>query len=154
VIAPLSVSRGAWDDSSPVARVPRSSRDRAAFPKPGSAIRIREVFGLPRECPLPPVDAESLARYGRYLETRLEFPLDAGVFDAIEGELLAASATVTRLVSGEPTARLGLECAVQACGGTVHLSVSDLRPHDPAQRQLVDDYRYWLRSCQAPANGG
>ena len=39
-----------------------------------SEVRIRRVFGLPRDKTLPEVELESLKTYQRYIETHLKFP--------------------------------------------------------------------------------
>jgi hypothetical protein len=108
--------------------------------------RIRLVFGLPLHAPLPKVGKETVAQYHEYLLRRLSFP-----FQALYSETVPPVKQIVRYVSvvgpSDSLSRrqYGLFCKVQMGDRTVELPLAEMgmREDDP-NRQLVDDYLYWL----------
>lgn len=108
--------------------------------------RIRKAFGLPPHAALPRVDKETLARYHEYLQQQLAFP-----FQALYAETAPPVKQIVRYVnviglSDNPRRRqYGLFCKVQLGDAVTELPLADMgmQENDP-NRQLVDDYLYWL----------
>lgn len=108
--------------------------------------RIRAVFGLPDQAPLPKVNKETLRRYHDYLLGRLSFP-----FPALYAETAPPVRQIMRYVSviglSESRTRrhYGLFCRVQLDDKVVELPLSEMAvKEDAPNRQLIDDYLYWL----------
>jgi len=108
--------------------------------------RIRLVFGLPSQSPLPTVGKDTVAKYHEYLLGKLSFP-----FRALYAETAPPVSQIVRYVNvvgpSENASRrqYGLFCKVELGDRIVELPLSELgmRDDDP-NRQLVDDYLYWL----------
>jgi len=108
--------------------------------------RIRAVFGLPSQAPLPKVSKETLLQYHDYLLGRLSFP-----FQALYTETTPPVRQIIRYVSviglSESRTRrnYGLFCKVELDDAVVELPLSELAvKEDAPNRQLIDDYLYWL----------
>lgn len=109
--------------------------------------RIRAIFGLTSDDPLPPANVENLRRYGRYLRSQLSFPFQArctvetGPFK--EAKYLI---TVVDMLDGnEYDEEEGVLCEAEQHGESIELPLSDLEvPDNPHHRQLVEDYSYWF----------
>lgn len=150
----------AWRrNTNPFARVSQSPRPAARLvprwtpPSVGQEARIRRVFRIEAAGrPLPKVNEESVARYREYLAENLSFPFDAQFYDAHEGAVCDHLVTATRLrelVRGATVAACGVECEILVWGGPVVVPLSGLRSGQrTANRQLIDDYRHWLRGWQ------
>ena len=108
--------------------------------------RIRTVFGLSNDAPLPKVSRESLAEYHKHLLGRLSFPFSA-LYDESTPPVrqLVRYVTVVGLSDSEQRRLYGLFCKVEIDGTVVEMPLAELgmRADDP-NRQLVDDYVYWL----------
>jgi len=108
--------------------------------------RVRLVFGLPSHAPLPTVSKETLAKYHEYLLGRLSFP-----FQALYAETVPPVRQIVRYVSvvgpseNANRRQYGLFCNVELGDRAVEVPLAELgmRDDDP-NRQLVDDYLYWL----------
>jgi hypothetical protein len=108
--------------------------------------RIRAVFALPSDAPIPKVDKESLLQYHKFLAEKLSFP-----FPALYAETtppvrqLVRYITVIGLSDSERRRLYGLFCKVQSGDSIVEIPLADLgiREDDP-NRQIVDDYLHWL----------
>lgn len=109
--------------------------------------RVRTAFALPPNVALPAVDKESIRTYHQYLEKKLTFP-----FSALYAETtppvrhLVRYVTVVGLSDNTRRRMYGLFCKVQLReGGAMELPLSELGiPEEDPNRQLVDDYLYWL----------
>ena len=108
--------------------------------------RVRAVFELPSHVPLPSVGKETLLKYHEYLACRLSFP-----FPALYAETVPPVKQVVRYVNviglsdNARRRQYGLFCKVDLGDRIVELPLSEMgmREDDP-NRQLVDDYLYWL----------
>ena len=141
------VARTSQPPSAAVNLVPRT------LPPPfGQDARVRRVFGLDGSSPLPKVDEQSMLRYREHLAAHLTFPFKAEFYDVFEGAVCDGLVTATRLlglVRATPFARFGLECEILVLGGPVVVALTALRPSPRTDnRQLIDDYHYWLRRCR------
>jgi len=108
--------------------------------------RIRAVFGLPPHVSLPQVDKESLLKYHEFLAQRLSFPFQALYADTTPPvRHLVHYVTVLGLSDSTRRRMYGLFCKVKIDEAVVELPLSELgiREDDP-NRQLIDDYLYWL----------
>jgi len=108
--------------------------------------RIRLVFGLPSHAPLPKVSKDTLVKYHEYLLGKLSFP-----FEALYAETAPPVKQIVRYVSvvglsGNAKRRqYGLFCKVELGDRTVELPLAEMgMREDNPNRQLVDDYLYWL----------
>lgn len=108
--------------------------------------RIRMVFGLTSNDPLPEVDDEMLTTYRDYLAKNLTFP-----FQAEHGGEYGHPERVKVIGLGEPGEEpmidetYGLLCEARMEGQVVTLPVGDLEDAKP-NRQLIDDYCYWFHN--------
>lgn len=108
--------------------------------------RIRMVFGLTSNDPLPEVDDETLTAYRDYLAKNLTFPFQAqhgaeyghperakviGLGDADENPMTDET--------------YGLLCEARMEGQVVTLPLGELEDAKP-NRQLIDDYCYWFHN--------
>lgn len=118
--------------------------------------RIRMVFGLSSDDPMPEVSRETLRRYHAYLAERLTFPFPATCV-LIEGESIPDIREhrfqVTSLVdSSEADPKLGLMCEATEDGETRDMPLMILTvPPRHANRVLLGDYAYWVENW--PADG-
>lgn len=112
--------------------------------------RVRRVFCLAGNSPLPRVDEQSTLRYREHLAANLAFPFVSQFYDVFEGAICDDLVTATRLlglVRATPSASCSLECEILVLGGPVVVELTALRPSPrTANRELIDDYHYWLRS--------
>jgi hypothetical protein len=102
--------------------------------------RVRMVFGLTHDDPLPKVSHKSLLVYHRYLAAKLKFPFRALC------ETDGTSLTVHRLLNLKEydlDEKEGLLCEARNWEGTFLIPLSEL---DDAvgNRKLVRDYAYWF----------
>jgi len=125
----------------------RTTKDRGPAKSVGTEEdRIRSVFGLSEEAPLPKVSKDALFQYHDYLARHLSFP-----FQALYAETtppvrqLVRYVTVTGLSDSARRRLYGLFCTVRVENEIVELPLADLgvREDDP-NRQLIDDYLHWL----------
>jgi hypothetical protein len=108
--------------------------------------RIRMVFALTSNDPLPNVDDRTLATYHKYLTANLTFP-----FEAEYGEEYGHPEKVKVIGLGdtddEPLIdeENGLLCEVRMEGEVVTLPLAELEVlKGKANRQLIRDYCYWF----------
>ncbi len=113
--------------------------------------RIRTIFGLTSDDPLPRVTDENLHRYHSFLATHLSFPFQAKYTIETEPFLgVARPVDITALLDPE-------ECddstgfmveAIQG-GEPIELPLADLEEvNDPHNGQLIEDYAYWFVNCE------
>ena len=108
--------------------------------------RIREVFGLPASAALPPVSKDTLPKYHEYLLAKLSFPFQALYIETTPPvKQIVRYVTVVGLSDSERRRMYGLFCKVQIDDSIVEIPLSELgMQEDDPNRQLVDDYLYWL----------
>ena len=108
--------------------------------------RIRMVFGLTSNDPLPEVDDETLTTYRAYLAKNLTFP-----FQAEQGAEYGHPERVKVIGFGDPDEEpmideeSGLLCEARLEGEVVTLPLGELEDAKP-NRQLIDDYCYWFHN--------
>ncbi len=123
------------------------------YPVPSQEDRIRRVFALPADAPLPSVDDNALAAYYDHLIANLELPFEA-LFCPTGGETrqLIHYVRVTEL-NNPREARAhnvyGLFCKAINSKQTLELPLAELgvREENP-NCQLIDDYAYWFVNCR------
>jgi hypothetical protein len=111
--------------------------------------RIRAVFGLTSDDPLPGMDQENLRRYQRHLAEKLRLPFQARCEEEIEPYLLyERRITVTALLDAdEADKQEGLLCEVED-GEKFVVPLTEVLVRSGPNRQLLGDYRTWLWNCQ------
>jgi len=113
--------------------------------------RIRMVFGLTSNDPLPEVNDETLETYRDYLATRLSFPFEAE-HTPEKGPMFRRSSLVKVTGLGDPDddppyidEMHGLLCDARTDRGQVVVPVGELEvPKGKPNRQLIRDYCYWF----------
>jgi len=113
--------------------------------------RIRMVFGLTSNDPLPEVDDETLETYRDYLAAHLSFPFEAE-HTPEKGPMFRRSKLVKVTGLGdldeEPPyidEMYGLLCDALADKGKVVVPVGELEvPKGKPSRQMIKDYCYWF----------
>ena len=109
--------------------------------------RVRAIFGLPAEAPLPEVTEENLRRYHRYLTTHLKLPFQAK--PAIETEVFQdreEPVLVLSLLDPDPKALdHGILCAVGCRNEFYQMPLVDVEaPAKHPNHRLIDDYASWF----------
>ncbi|NLY03113.1 MAG: hypothetical protein GXY83_44255 [Rhodopirellula sp.] len=123
------------------------------MPEPGNPLdieenRIRAVFGLPAHAPLPSVSKETLAQYHEYLFGKLSFPFQALYAEtAPPVKQVVRYVTVIGLSDNAKRRQYGLFCKVDFGDRMVELPIAEMgMQEDDPNRQLIDDYLFWLWS--------
>jgi hypothetical protein len=123
------------------------------FPSLNQDDRIRKIFGLPEESPLPLVRHETLAAYFDYLMAQLSLPFEA-LFCQNGGEMrqLVYYVHVTELVDPRRSRNHslhGLLCKAKNHKDLLELPLAEfgVREDNP-NCQLIDDYAYWFVNCR------
>ena len=108
--------------------------------------RIRMVFGLTSNDPLPDVDDETLSTYHRYLAANLTFPIDAE-----HGAEYGHPEKVKVIGLGDPDEEpllddeYGILCEARMEGQVVNLAVGELEvTKGKSNRKLIEDYCSWF----------
>jgi hypothetical protein len=108
--------------------------------------RIRMVYGLTSNDPLPDVDDETLEAYHEYLSKNLTFP-----FQAEHGGEYGHPERVKVIGLGDPDEEPmidemhGILCEARMEGHVVTLPLGELEDAKP-NRRLIDDYCYWFHN--------
>ena len=111
--------------------------------------RIRAIFGLTSNDPLPDVDDESLLTYYQYLIANLTFPFKADYMKET-GPFSRRTKQVTVEGLGDPDDPFiddtyGLFCSARKEKRSVDLALGELEvKRGQPNEQLVDDYAYWF----------
>jgi hypothetical protein len=113
--------------------------------------RIRMVFGLTSNDPLPEVDDDTLETYRDYLAAHLSFPFDAE-HTPEKGSMFRRSTLVKVTGLGDPDEEppyidemYGLLCDALSDKRKVVVPVGELEvPKGKPNRQLIKDYCYWF----------
>ncbi len=110
--------------------------------------RIRMVFGLTSNDPLPDIDDSTLEVYHQYLAKNLAFP-----FSAKQAVKFHAPSNVTVIGLGDPGDGLmldetyGVLCEARRDGQLVTIPLGLLESvKDKAIRKLIDDHSYWFNN--------
>jgi len=123
------------------------------FPSLSQEDRIRKVFGLPDEAPLPRVDDEALATYFDHLAASLLMPFEA-LYCQTSGEMrqLIHYVRVTELLNPRQIRKHnlhGLFCKAENSKEAWELPLAELGVRDENPNcQLIDDYAYWFVNCR------
>jgi Calcium binding len=112
--------------------------------------RLRAVFDLTSDEPLPAPNQERLAHYHRFLSDHLHFPLDA-VYAAMNSYLPGKEEPV-QFVGLTPLEQVheenGLLAEIERNGTRRQVELFDVEtPRNDYARQLIGDYSYWF--CEA-----
>jgi hypothetical protein len=113
--------------------------------------RVRMVFGLTSNDPLPDVDDDTLETYRDYLSVHLSFPFEAE-HTPEKGPMFRRSSLVNVTGLGDPDENppyidemYGLLCDARTDKGKVVVPVGELEvPKGKPNRQLIRDYCYWF----------
>jgi hypothetical protein len=108
--------------------------------------RIRKMFEIARDAPLPRVGTGTLLRYHAHLSQRLSFPFQAMYAETRRPvQHLFRYISVLRLLPVTGPASRGIHCAVEGVPGVRELPLVDigLREDNP-NYQEIDDYAYWF----------
>ena len=115
--------------------------------------RIRAIFGLTSDDPLPLLNDENLRKYHRYLATHLSFPFQAKYQVEYQDETgyfeeTAILVTVMGLLDADHCDEdCGILCEATEDGESVDLSVAELESTvNIHNRQLIEDYAYWFNN--------
>lgn len=124
---------------------PTKIRTRPLSPKDQDD-RIRLVFGLTSNDPLPDVDNETLASYRKHLAKNLMFPFTAehgkGYGHPERGKVIGLGDPLDEAMIDET---YGILCDVRIERHTVTLPLDELEDaNGKSNRQLISDYRYWI----------
>jgi hypothetical protein len=109
--------------------------------------RIRAVFGLTSDDPLPDISAETVRRYRQHLAAHLSFPFRARCHEEIGPfQTVAHPVTVVGLLDAEECDEEdGVTCAADCGGEIVEMPLADLEAIDSREvRRAIDDYSYWF----------
>ncbi len=115
--------------------------------------RIRMVFGLTTDDPLPEDSRDSQRTYFKHLKTRLKFPFSARFNDEVEHRV--RNVTVLGMCDTFPVDEsYGVMCNVVSRDEKAEIPLSELEvAEENPNYQTVDDYAYWF--VNAPrADGG
>jgi len=108
--------------------------------------RVRMVFGLTSNDPLPDANDETLGAYHEYLSKHLKLP-----FRAEHGAEYGHPEPVKVIGLGDPDEEpmidetYGILCEARVEGQVVTLPLGELEDAKP-NRQLIDDYCYWFHN--------
>jgi hypothetical protein len=123
------------------------------FPSLNQDDRVRKVFGLPDNAPLPLVREETLAAYHDYLAGNLQLPFDA-LYCQHGGKMrhLIHYVQVTELLdprSGRNYSANGIFGRALHHREVLELPLSEFGVmEDNPNCQLIDDYAYWFVNCR------
>jgi len=139
----ISISLGTRVDEKP-------SHDRSYHFKPlKQDDRIRGVFGVPEDAPIPPVTEENLTVYHDYLIANLAFPFDALVCQhSGESEHLVGYVKIIGLVDPRSRRNHVLQGLFAKAENHKRVMVKPLSEigvrEDNPNCRLIDDYSYWF----------
>lgn len=113
--------------------------------------RIKVVFELTSDDPLPEADDESLLAYHKYLAKELSFPFEAEYsFDTGPFQSKTYAITVLGLLDPDefPPDEYGLFCRARRDGERIELPLTEVEgsrdKSNRSNRRLVNDYSYWF----------
>lgn len=120
---------------------------------PNQEERIRQVFGIPSEDPLPPVREDTLARYYAFIVDKLTFPFEAVCCpNGGDARQLIHYVRVLGLIDPGQIRQSnlhGLYCLAENAKGSLQLPLTELGLRDEGPNgQIVDDFAYWFVNWQ------
>lgn len=123
------------------------------FPALSQEDRIRKVFGVAEEAPLPRVSEQALATYRDCLVASLSLPFDALYCPTgTDIRQLIHYVRVTELTNPQQSRKhllYGLSCKAQNSKEVLDLPLAELGVRDDNPNcQLIDDYAYWFVNCR------
>jgi hypothetical protein len=109
--------------------------------------RIRMIFGLTSDDPLPRLTPETNRIYHAYLSANLEFPMSAVAM--IDDDRPPQNVVVVGLADVEEANDSGLCCKLQAGQPVETVKLTSLLLDDEERNcRLIEDYRYWIFDVQ------
>jgi hypothetical protein len=114
--------------------------------------RIRAILGVAGDEPMPRVRLEALRQYHAHLAANLTFPFEGRLSDPIGPHRDTRSPlSVLRLLDPvkdyEPEEMYDLVCKAEQNGGRIELPLDRIDvPDGSPSRQLLEDYRWWMRN--------
>jgi hypothetical protein len=109
--------------------------------------RIRTIFGLTSDDPLPRRTPETDRIYHEYLSANMEFPMST--VGMIDYDRPPQNVVVVGLADVEEANDSGLCCKLQAGQPVEMLKLTSLLPEDEERNcRLIEDYRYWIFDVQ------
>ncbi len=114
-------------------------------------VRIRAILGVAVDEPMPAVRLEALRKYHDHLTAKLTFPFEGRLAGPIGPHRDTRSQLrVIRLLDVDdycPDEMYGLICKAEQNGERIELPLDRIDlPDDNPNRQLLEDYRYWMRN--------
>jgi hypothetical protein len=133
------------DESPPVMDQPASLITRP-LSADDSEDRIRMMFGLTSDDPLPVADSQTQQRYLEFLKARLSFPFKADYWPASAGDPKASGEVTVHGFAQEPIdADDGIVCEARKGKRAFPVPLSMIHVgEDGPNFQHVEDYTYWL----------
>jgi hypothetical protein len=119
------------------------------FCAPDQEARIREVFAIRENAPLPAASDRTLATYYDYLAAHLALPFEA-LYCQPSGPMRQLIHYVRVLELTDPRQGrtwnvLGLSCKVRTVKAVVEMPLDELGVREDSPNcQLLDDYAYWF----------
>ena len=113
--------------------------------------RIRMVFGLTSNDPLPDVEMDTLEQYHAYLVEHLTFPIDAE-YSSETGPFSSRTIQVKVTGLGDPDEpmiddRYGIICKAKYERRSIDLPLDELKvKKNNPRRKLIEDYSYWFHN--------
>jgi hypothetical protein len=113
--------------------------------------RIRMVFGLTSNDPLPDVEMDTLEQYHAYLLEHLTFPIDAE-YSSETGPFSSRTIQVKVTGLGDPDEPMiddsyGIICEAKYERRSIDIPVDELKvKKNNPQRKLIEDYSYWFHN--------
>ncbi|MEN6451101.1 MAG: calcium-binding protein [Thermoguttaceae bacterium] len=110
--------------------------------------RLRRIFGVSEDSPIPSVRQETLAAYYDHLAVEMTMPFDALYCQAGDARQLVHQVQVTELLDPRQNHHHnphGLLCKARNHTDTLELPLTEFGVReDSPNSQLVDDYTYWF----------
>lgn len=112
--------------------------------------RVRAVFGLTSDDPLPAPTVAAHETYRERLRKTLRFPFDAKHRDFLRSELRIRNVSVLSLDNGPIDAEDGVKCLVRSSKGKRVVPLTDLDPdEEDIVYEAVDEYQWWVCSYES-----
>jgi hypothetical protein len=110
--------------------------------------RIRSVFGLTSDDPLPESDEESLRAYYKFLAAKLSFPFEAkSPIERLSFGSKTYAITVLGLLDPEevPGQEYGLLCQARRGAEQIEVPLTEVAiGSGNANRRIIEDYSHWV----------
>jgi len=111
--------------------------------------RVRMVFGLTHDDPIPEISLETLLAYHRYLTANLKFPFNAYCGEEEVGPFSRKRATMTVTGLLDPMregldVEDGLVCKGRGRGDEIEVTLAEIEAGKNPNFKLISDYAYWF----------